>query len=200
VASAPSNEVRVVVGALVAPSAPSHVLSLVRGTTVDFSWRLTYEGAAPSSVRLLARQGGVIVAQQDLGAVEQLTMSGVQPGTYAVTLAALSGGVAGPESAPVTLVVGVTGSCAAPAAPERLRVFASGNNGRSLTALWFPPSAGAAVLDYELRVSGAFVGTLPLGQRSTVIPAGAGTYHLSVVARNGCGVSAATPVRSALVP
>jgi hypothetical protein len=198
VPSAPSNEVRVAVGPRTGPSAPADVLTSVTGSTVSLSWRLTYGGAAATGVRLIARVGGQVVAQQDMGAVEHLTVQGVQAGAYQVTLAGIHNGIVGAESTPVAVTVGDAVTCQVPNPPERLRAVSG--EGRLVRALWFPAARGAAVTGYELHVRGAFTGVLPTGDRNVVAPAGPGTYHLSVVARNACGVSAPSGVRTVVVP
>jgi hypothetical protein len=174
------------------------VLSTVHGSTVNLSWRITYAGAPPNGVRLVARVGGQVVAQQDMPLVERVTFHGVPAGRYDVTLAALYNGAAGPESVPVPVTAGEAVTCEPPQPPSRLRAMQSGAG--QVTALWLPPASGSAITDYELRVNGSFVGALPMADRQIVASAPPGAYRLSVVARNACGVSVPSTARTVVVP
>jgi hypothetical protein len=88
-----SNEVRTVVNVPAVPSAPANDLGLVNGSSVTLAWRNTFDGGAPSSLRLEAT--GAIVASLPLGLTDTATFSGVPAGTY--TFAVRATNAAGAE-------------------------------------------------------------------------------------------------------
>jgi hypothetical protein len=55
-----------------------------------------------------------------------------------------------------------------------------------------PPINGPAVEGYEVRVAGAFTGTLTTAERFLTGVGAPGTYAISVAATNACGVGPAT--------
>ena len=111
----------------------------------------------------------------------------VLPGTFFVRVRAQSGGVLGPASNEVMVVV--PGGCAAPAAPGNLTGTVSG----SLVQLAWQAAAGATtyVLEAGSAPGSNNVVASDLGGPATVLGASAppGTYYVRVRARNACGTS-----------
>jgi hypothetical protein len=65
---------------------------------------------------------------------------------------------------------------------------------------WAPGTSGPAPTGYVLHVTGAFVGSFPTVERGLSGAVGPGTYTLSVMAVNPCGVSAVTAPQTIVVP
>lgn len=190
-ASAPSNEIRIVVEVPEAPSAPAQLAGAVNGDVLGLSWRNTFAGGAPADLQLLVTGSATAVLPMPLG--ESLSLGGVPPGTYTFRTRARNGAGFGAESNAVTLTF--PGGCSGPPpVPQNLLVFAVGN---VVHAYWNPPANGPAVTNYVLNVTGAFNGTIPTAARTLRVPAPPGTYGIAVAAQNACGVSAFTPSQTA---
>jgi hypothetical protein len=192
--SGASNEIRLVVNAPLPPSAPAALLGLVNGSKLALSWTNTFQGGAPTALRLNVM--GAQTATIPLSVVDAVSVNGVLGGTYTFTLTASSAAGVSPPSNPVTLTV--PASCSGP--PGVPTYFAVARSGRSLTLTWNPPVSGAAVTSYVIHASGALTGSLPTFTRSISGTVGPGTYSLSVVAANECGTSAPTDVITVTVP
>ena len=99
--SAPSSEIRVFINQPVAPSAPSHLLGLVNGSSVALSWRPTFAGGAASSFVLDV--SGTLAASLPLGLADTFTFNGVPGGTYTFSVRAVNAFGSSAPSNPVTL-------------------------------------------------------------------------------------------------
>lgn len=193
VTSAPSNEIRIVVGVPELPSAPTHLAGVVNGDALGLSWRNTFAGGEPGDLQLLVSGSATTAVTLPLG--ESLSLGGIPPGTYTFRMRARNGTGASGESNPVMLTF--PGGCSgAPAAPENLLVFAVGN---VVHAYWDPPASGPATTNYLLHVTGSFTGSVPMAARQLHAPAPPGSYAIAVAALNACGASAPTPAQVALV-
>lgn len=193
--SAPSNEVRVVVNAPVAPSAPDLLTGTANGSLIELSWRNTYAGGEPT--QLVLDVTGSIQTSLSLPLSDRLSLSGVPAGTYTLALRAANAAGASAPSAPITLTFpGICLPTSQPPTGVRASVV-----GSLLQIAWDPPGAGGAATAYLLRSSGAFVGTLAVGATRTLaanVPPG--TYVLSVAAVNSCGTSAFSEALTIVVP
>jgi YVTN family beta-propeller protein len=192
--SAASNEVQVLVNVPQPPSPPTALLGLASGSTLQLSWTNTAFGGTPAS--LLLDVSGSFNGTLPMPPGETFMFTGVPPGTYTLAVRAMNGAGTSSPSAPVTLTF--PGTCPGP--PQSPENFAVTRNGSQLTASWDPPSAGPAISNYVLKVSGAMTLTLPLSQRrisGTVPP---GEYQLSVFAVNACGNSVETAIQTVTVP
>ncbi len=191
--SAPSNEVRVIVGLAVAPSAPADLLGLVNGSTIGLSWSNTTGGGTPTSLRLDVSGAWQGTIPLPLG--ETFSLNGVPPGSYTMTLSALNAAGSSPPSNTVTLTF--PGACSG--SPAQLRNLAAGVNGRVIQLKWDAPASGGAVTGYAVIVSGNYSGTIQTTSRTISGLATPGVYAVSVVAVNWCGPSAPTPAQTVSV-
>jgi hypothetical protein len=192
--SAPSNELRLVVGGVEPPSAPFGLVGLVNGSSVALAWRATFGGGAPAAAILDV--AGPVTGSLSLGGAETFAFAPVPAGVYTFSVRSANGSGSSAPSAPVTLAF--PGGCSGPPlTPVRLLVHRAA---RFLQVLWEPAPAGAAPTGYLLQVSGAFNGALPTTARSLGGVVGPGEYQLAVAATNACGQSAFTPVQSTTVP
>jgi len=119
----------------------------------------------------------------------------VPAGVYTLRLwAENAGGVSGPSN---QVVVTFPGACTGtPAPPTNFLAYAIG---RTIFVLWDPPTTGPAATAYELFVGGTFIGSFPTLGRGLSGTVGPGSYGLSVVARNPCGPSSATPTQTVTI-
>jgi hypothetical protein len=194
VTSAPSNEIRIVVGVPEVPSAPTQLAGVVHGDAFGLSWRNTFAGGEPSDLQLVVSGSHTAIVPLPLG--ESLSLTGVPAGTYTFSVRARNSTGVGAESNPVTLTF--PGVCSGPPlVPQNLLVFAVGN---TVHAYWDPPGSGPATTNYILRVTGAFTGSVPLASREVHAPAPPGSYAIAVAAQNACGVSAFTKAQTVFVP
>lgn len=196
--SAYSNEVAVFIGVPVAPTAPVDVRATPQGRGVQFSWTATYGGGAASGMRMRAWSGGSLVGQQDVEMTEHVFVPDVPVGVHTFTVSPLRGELEGPASAAVTVNVGAPQCTNAPAVPTRFRHVVQ--TGRRVGLLWFPPADETAVADYIIHVTGSWTGSMAQPLRDLVIVAPPGTYHVTIYARNACGVSPPSAVRTIVVP
>jgi len=192
--SAASNEIRLHVNVPVAPSAPASLVGLVNGSTVSLAWRNTFEGGTPSS--LLLDVTGAAVTTIPLGATDHFSFAGVPAGSYTLRLRAAN--AAGSSSQSSALTLAFPGPCTG--APEPPIGFLAYKVGNTIFVVWDPAPSGAAPTGYAVNVSGAFVGSFPTAGHALSSAAAPGAYHVSVVATNACGSSAATAVQTVNIP
>lgn len=190
-ASAPSNEIRIVVDVPETPSSPADFAGVVTGDLLGLSWRNTFNGGAPDDLELLVSGAATAVLALPLG--ESFSVGGVPPGTYSFRMRARNRSGTSAVSNPVTLTF--PGACSGPpSVPVNLLVFTVGN---VVHAYWDPPPSGSAATGYVLNVTGAFTGSVPLPVRGLHVPVPPGSYGLAVAAQNACGVSAFTASQTA---
>ncbi|MCC6989607.1 MAG: hypothetical protein IT181_11450, partial [Acidobacteria bacterium] len=192
--SGPSNEVRLVVGDGVAPSAPSAPTVMTTGDTAAFSWRTTFDGGVPDAVVLeVAGAASALVPVSPSGLV---TFTGLPPGAYQVRLHAVN--AAGPSASTTAVVVTSPTACAG--APEPPTRVTAGVVAGRLRLFFDPPSSGTAPQGYVLDVTGSWIGSAPLTERSLSVVPPPGTYTLALRSVNACGSSAATAPVTVTVP
>ena len=190
--SGASNEVPIAVNLI--PSAPANLLALVNGSSVALAWINTSGAGVPT--RLILDVTGSLTTSLSLPVVESVSVPGVPPGTYTVSLRAENrAGASGPSN---TATVTVPGSCSG--VPETPPDFAATKSGNVVSVAWGLPASGAAPTGYVIAVTGSFVGTIPVSGRSASAPAPPGSYTLSVVATNPCGSSAPTLPQTVTIP
>jgi len=195
VVSAASNEVPLHVNVPVAPSAPGSLTGMANGSQLALSWKLTHGGGEPTDVILDV--AGAVVTSLRLGPVESFTFPAVPPGSYTFSVRAANAAGTSASSATSSLTF-PTGCTGAPATPANFLFF---RVGRTVYLLWDPPASGGAPTAYQLNVTGAFTGTVPVGNtRSLSAPVPGGSYSVSVTALNPCGASAPTAVQTIVVP
>lgn len=193
VTSAPSPEIRIVVGVPEVPSAPTQLAGVVHGDAFGLSWRNTFAGGEPSDLQLVVSGSHTAIVPLPLG--ESLSLAGVPAGTYTFSVRARNSTGVGAESTGVTLTL--PGACSGPPlVPQNLLVFAVGN---MVHAYWDPPASGSATTNYVLHVTGSFSGSVPMAARQLHVPAPPGSYAIAVAAQNACGASAPTSPQSAFV-
>jgi hypothetical protein len=193
--SVASNEIRVwVANQSAPPSAPASFTGVRNGSTIGLSWRNTFAGGAPAT--LVLDVTGSVNTSIPLGLTDSFSFAGVPNGTYTLSLRATN--AAGASASTSTVSLTFPGACAGPPFPPSN--FIAYRIGRTLFVLWEPPASGAAPTDYILNVTGSFVGSFPTPTRALSGTVGAGSYTFSVLARNACGTSVATPVQTVVVP
>lgn len=189
-----SNEVLLHVGVPVAPSAPTGLTGLVNGSVLGLSWINTFEGGAPSGTVLDVT--GSFVGSVPFGPGESFDFAGVPGGTYTFRVRATNAGGSSPATAPLTLTF--PGGCSGP--PGTPTDFLFYRVGSTVTVLLDPATTGPATSSFVLNVSGAFVGSIPLGARQISAPVGSGSYTVAVSGVNACGISPATAAQTVVVP
>ncbi|HQZ40270.1 MAG TPA: Ig-like domain-containing protein [Vicinamibacterales bacterium] len=189
-----SNELRIHVNVLVAPSAPASLVGLVNGTSVDLAWRNTFDGGSPTSILLDVT--GSAVTTIPLAASDTFTFAGVPPGTYALRLRAVNAGGTSAQSNEVTVTFPEACS-GAPGTPSSFLAYRLGN---TIFVVWDPATSGPAATGYVLDVTGAFVGSFTTTSRTLSGSASPGSYSLSVRAINACGSSGVTAIQTIVVP
>ena len=188
--SEPSNEVPIYVNVALPPSAPTNLLGLVNGSTIALSWMNTLSGGAPTSMRLSV--SGSWTGTLSLPFGETFSFTDVPAGHYAMSVSGVN--AAGVSAASNTVTLTIPGACSgAPATP---RNFVAAASGRTVYLAWNPPMSGPAVRDYNIRITGSYIGTLSTPVRTLSGAVAPGTYSVSVEASNSCGVSDPTPVRT----
>jgi hypothetical protein len=192
--SVASNEIRVFVNVPAAPSPPANLLGMVNGSTIALSWTNTFAGGAPTSVWL--NVAGALTTALPLPMGEAFTYANVPPGIYTLSVsAANAGGVSAPSNAvTLTFPQGCTG---VPAPPEHLQTWKVGT---TIFLSWSPPDGGPAVTSYTVWVGGSYAGSFGAIGRTLSGAAAPGSYVLSVTADNACGVGAATPMQTVVIP
>ncbi len=192
--SAPSNEIIVYVNVPVAPTAPAGLVGVVNGSSLEFAWRNTFGGGAPSNVFLDV--SGSLSASVSLGLRETVSFPVVPAGNYTFALrAANAWGTSGSSNA---ISLSVPSACTgAPLPPENFLAYKIGN---TAYVVWEPAATGAASTGYVLLVDGGFTLSLPTAQRAISGTVPAGTYILSVMATNACGSSAPTATQTVVIP
>ena len=186
-ASAPSDEMRFVVGSPEPPSAPTDLTALVTGSTLTLGWTSTFTGGAVDTSWLLVE--GTLSGALPLTGGDTATFANVPPGSY--TLRVLSANAAGfsAPSAPVT--VDVPSACTgAPGAVENIRSWRTGD---TLTLEWSAPRQGATATSYSVRVGGAASLAIDTTTRRVSGVAPPGHYTVEIVAKNACGEAPAAP-------
>jgi hypothetical protein len=159
---------------------------------LTLSWMHPFGCGAPFGLPLDVM--GPVVGSIPQGLGESFSFAGVPAGCYTFQLRAANGGGAGPPSSGVALAF-PNGCTGAPAAPENFLFFKIGS---TVFRFWDPPASGPATTSYVLNVAG--VGAFPLATRGLSSPVGPGSYSVSVVAVNACGVSPPTAVQTVTVP
>lgn len=193
--SNPSNEVRVAVNALVAPSPPKNLRVTRNGSSVDFSWTNSYEGGAPTSLALDV--SGSASATIPLALGDSVSIADVPTGNFAVRLRAINAAGSSAPTAPVPVLVPSASCTNAPATPVRFIAYAVGG---VVHLRWEQPGAGGAATSYALIVAGDYTGSFTLTQAQVATPAPPGSYQVRVIALNQCGASGPTLGRTVTVP
>ncbi|MFN2447583.1 MAG: proprotein convertase P-domain-containing protein [Vicinamibacterales bacterium] len=190
-----SNEIRLFVNVPAAPSAPTNFQSALTGTTVGLAWRNTFTGGAPTS--LVLDVTGSAITTIPLGLTESAAFTGVPGGTYTVSLRAVNATGSSTPSNSLTLTIPAAGCTGTPGTPTNFLAYKIGN---TIYVVWDPAASGPASTGFVLTVTGSFAGSFPTTNRTLSGAVGPGSYGLSVVARNPCGSSAATPVQTVVIP
>ncbi len=196
-ASAPSNEVPLQVGCVVAPPAPDTLRFTRAGLSARFTWGAAVTAA---SYRLDA---GTVSGSTNLGSFvlpNATVFTGTAPlGVYYVRLRAVNRCGVSPASNEV--VVNLDGTVAVPNPPSAVAATSSGG---SVTLSWTPPTTGGTAASYRVeggRVGGGVLVTLSTSGTTLVVPnVAAGTYFVRVRSVNAAGVGAATADVTVTVP
>lgn len=192
--SAASNEIRLAVNQPLAPSAPTSLTGLATGSSLQLSWKNTFEGGPVDHVVL--EVGGSLVTAVLLGPDDTFQYTGVPDGTYVFTVRAQN--AAGVSAATSGVTLTFPGSCVA--APRVPATFVAYRTGNVVRLSWDPPADGPAPLSYRVSVTGALISAFPVSGRELAGAVPPGTYNLSVAAVNPCGIGPATSAQTVVVP
>lgn len=177
-----------------APSAPVQLVGLVKDDTLTLAWKNTYAGGAPISFVLDA--AGASVASLPMVFGDTVTLAGVPPGTYTLALRAQNGAGSSAPSNARTLTF-PTPCSGPPGLATDVRIFAVG---RTVYVAWAPGTAGPAPTSYVVHVTGSAVGTVATTGRALFGTVAPGSYTVSVLAVNSCGVGPGTTPQTIVVP
>lgn len=177
-----------------APSAPAQLVGLVKDDTLTLAWKNTYAGGAPISFVLDA--AGASVASLPMVFGDTVTLAGVPPGTYTLALRAQNGAGSSAPSNARTLTF-PTPCSGPPGLATDVRIFAVG---RTVYVAWAPGTAGPAPTSYVVHVTGSAVGTVATTGRALFGTVAPGSYTVSVLAVNSCGVGPGTTPQTIVVP
>lgn len=196
-ASAPSNEVAVQAGCVVAPPAPGPLTFTTAGSTVALAWG---SAATAASYTLEAGQAPGSSALGSIPVGPRTSFAASAPlGTYYVRVRAANAcGVSGTSN---EVAVTLDGTTSAPGAPTALTATVTG---RTVTFTWTPPSAGGTPASYVVEAGttpGGVIASLPTSVAGLVVPnAPAGTFYVRVRAQNAAGASAPTAEVTVTIP
>ncbi len=190
--SGPSNEIRIGVDVATPPSAPAGLMGVADGAALSLVWQATHEGGAATGYVLDV--AGALTGSLPLPAIDRFAYPAVPPGTYHLTVRAVNAAGSSAPSNSVTLTF--PGTCAPPAAPA---TFSAAVSGRTIFASWTPPAAGAAATGYVLIVSGALSGSFSTTGLALSGSVGPGSYTLTAVAANACGISPSAAAQTVIV-
>jgi uncharacterized protein (DUF1800 family) len=188
-----SGEIRVYVNVQTGPTAPTNLLGAVNENNVTLSWRNTYGGGAPTSIVLDVT--GPFTTSMNLGVTETFQFQGVPPGTYTFSVRALNAAGSSGSSNSVTLTF-PTKCSGRPQTPINFMATAVG---RTVTLEWQSATSGPAPARYDVDVTGAFTGRLPVNGRTLSATVPPGVYNVRVRAVNACGNSSYTAVQTLTV-
>ncbi len=189
--SGPSNEVRVVVGAM-APGVPTGLIGGAAGSTLNLAWTAPATGGSPTAYMIEAGSATGLsdIANFSTGnTLTSFSAPGVPNGRYFLRVRATnSGGTSGPSNE-VIVVVGP----AAPGPPSGLTWSSAGS---TIMLAWTAPGTGGAPAAYMIE-AGSSTGLANLANFSTGNPATSyaaggianGTYFVRVKATNTGGTS-----------
>jgi hypothetical protein len=195
--SAASNEIRIAVNVPTPPSPPINLAGQANGSSLSLTWQNTAAGGTPTAIRLEVT--GTISTSLTLPATESFAYAAVPNGTYTFTVRASNTSGVSAASNPVTLTFPGLSACAPPGVGVPTNFVAS-KSGNIVSVSWAPPATGPLPTSYSLFVTGSFVGSFSTTALALSGPAPAGSYTLSVVARNDCGSSPATPAQTVTIP
>ncbi|MBP7775522.1 MAG: S8 family serine peptidase [Acidobacteria bacterium] len=185
------------------PAAPGNVtglLATVAGSSVAFTWNAPTSGGMVGSYVLEAGNtpgfATPFLAMRLPANPPSFTVAGVPPGLYYVRVHAENAGGRSPSNSNEA-VASVAGP-QPPGAPTLNQPTVSG----STVGLSWSAGAGGAPTSYLLSVTGAAVGTFPVGSGTSVGFSGipSGTYFLRLVAINSLGASPPSSQVTLVVP
>ena len=189
-----SNEIRIAVNPPVPPATPEGLTGLVNGSSIALSWKNSDVAGAATAIALDVT--GSVNTQLLLPRGEAFAFDNVPPGTYSLSVRATNAfGSSGPSN---LVALSFPGPCSgAPLAPANVRIYKAGFR---VYVYWDPPAAGAGPLQYVLRVTGAFTGSVPTAERTLSGTVGPGTYSIGIAAANACGEGPSSVAQSISVP
>ncbi len=182
--------VRITVASSTTPAAPVGLyVSSIAGNLVTIRWTIVQAGPAPTGFVL---EGGLtpgqVLASLPTGSLYPIFSFVAPTGSFYIRLHALNGAIRSSASNEIRLHVNVP---VAPSAPAGLVGLV---NGSSLALAWTNTFGGGAPASLVLDVTGAFTGSLPIGNVDTFTFAGVpgGSYTFAVRALNAGGSSPAS--------
>ena len=197
-AAGKSNIATVTLRLLTGPQPPTgFYVSSVVGNTVTLRWTPPAVGDTPTGYELA---GGVspghVVQTIPTDSTAPIYTFIAPTGSFYIRMHTLSGGARSAASEEIRLVVGVP---AIPSAPVNLLGAVSGS---TVSLAWRNTFEGGTPADLLLQVTGSQNAILPLpvADSATVTNVPAGTYTLSMVARNATGLSALSNPITLTVP
>jgi hypothetical protein len=195
--SAPSNEIAVQAGCVVAPPAPGPLTFTTAGATVSLAW------GASATAASYTLEAGSVPGSSALGAFPlgpRTSFSASAPlGTYYVRVRAANDcGNSGPSN---EVAVTLDGTTSIPGPPTALTAVVAG---RRVTFTWTPPASGGTPASYVIEAGttpGGVIANLPTTAPGLVVPnAPSGTFYVRVRAVNAAGTSPPTGDVTVVVP
>lgn len=166
------------------PPAPTDLRSRVYGTSVTLWWTPPAGVAGPVSyvVEAGSSPGAPLVRLPIASSVFSVV---APPGTWYVRVRSVVGGVEGPASEEIPVVVNPS---APPSSPTHLLGLAHGS---SMVLTWKNPQSGGVATSLVLDVNGAVTTSLPLplGESFSYTPVPPGTYTFTIRAVNAGAAS-----------
>jgi hypothetical protein len=180
------------------PGAPALSLAQVTANPVTLSWS-PGAGGTPSSYTVYAgtAPGASNLAVAPMGAATSITaVAPVGSPIYVRVVATNAAGSATSNEVQFTV--------AAPAVPGIPTLSPASVSGGNVTLSWAPPASGGSPTSYLIQArlpgSAAVIAALSVTGTSVTVPAGAGTYLVTIAAINAAGSSAESNQITVVVP
>ena len=180
------------------PGTPVLSLAQVAANPVTLSWS-PGAGGTPSGYTVYAgtSPGASNLAVAPMGGATSITaVAPVGTPIYVRVVATNAAGSATSNEVQFTV--------AAPAVPGIPTLSPASVSGGNVTLSWAPPASGGSPTSYVIRArlpgSAAVIAALPVTGTSVTVPAGAGTYLVTIAAINGAGSSAESNQITVVVP
>lgn len=198
----PTADARIEVPIPVVPGPPRSVTASIIGSTVTLAWEppAVSTGGLGYVIEAGTSAGATNIAATSVGGARTWSVGGVPTGIYFVRVRARGEAGTGPASNEVRVVVG-------PPPPSAPTLTGSVGANGTVTLTWSVPSAGAAVVGYQLQagsVPGAGnVAVVNVPSTQTVLVASGvppGIYYVRVAANSAVGLGDASNEYVVVVP
>ena len=181
-----------------APGPPSLSLAQAAANPVTLNWS-PGAGGTPASYTVYAgtSPGSSNLAVAPMGGATSITaVAPIGTPIYVRVVATNAGGSATSNEVQFTV--------SPPAVPGVPTLSPASVSGSNVTLSWAPPASGGPPTSYTIRArlpgSATVVAALPVTGTSVTVPAGSGTYVVTISAANGAGSSAESNPITVIVP